>query len=1406
MRFMKGRKNPPSSPAFLFNLHLIRQVLCVSLFLLGITDLEAGTNLWSKVGPEVAHVSAIGISRSSHDILYVGTAYTGVQKSLNGGQTWGNTSLMSQNVTAVMVDPSNSDLVYAGAVEGGVFRSLDGGDSWKPIKTGLNCPNGSLNVYSLALDGANPGTLYAGTGCGVFKSTNGGGAWQAPKSTLDGDARALAIDPSDPTTLYAGTSKGSIFRSTDGGTNWISAKSGQPVTSVNALVVDPSKTNTIYAGSGGGGVYKSTNSGADFTRVNQGLTNRNVNALAVDYSVADTLYAGTSAGVYKSTNGGANWTASNQGLTTPSCNALAIDPVDPHILYAAVSQGMAKSTDGAADWSYINAGLVDVEVSALAMPAEERDTIYAATRGDCVFRSSNNGEIWVSHCSASNNPVIAALVIDPLDPDTIYAGTSGDGILKSADGGLHWDVKKSGLTDLNIRALAVDPTDSNIVYAGGVSQGVFKSADGGTSWIGASAGLTNPQVNALAIDPEDPNRLLAGTNGGIFRSVNGGTSWSASSIGLGSSSVHSLAIDPTNSRTVYAGSYTVFRSDHGGVNWIPCENGLTGTVYALAIESSYSPVLYAGTDAGFFKSVNKGNNWVQWNPGIEDMRVNALAIDPSDLRYLYSGTDGYGVFSIFLQPRISITSPNGGENLPAVTSQKITWTTEGPVGNVRIKVSIDGGTSYTTVANSVPNTGSYSWTVSSVLSPNCLVQVSEVGGDATDTSVGMFSIVGCSYSIAPASQVFDTGGGTGSVTVSALGGCSWTASSNAAWVAISSGANGNGNGTVNFTVSSNSSPSLRTGTLNVAGQTFTITQAGSSAGCGYTVTPLRQSFDSNGGSNTVNVAATSSGCSWVAISNVPWITIDSGASGSGNGRVGFSVAANSDISGRVGTVSLAGQTLTVTQAGTVLGTEVTLFVPIVLSATGLNDSFYTSELTLTNRGSTDADVTFNYTGAFGGGSGTAKDSLPAGQQRIVPNAIQYLRSLGVPIPSSSSVGGTLSVSFSGIISPSDAGVTVRTTTTAGNGRAGLAYAGIARSSALNGPAYLCGLRQNAADRSNVAFQNVGSASEGDITLQVTVYSGDGSFSKPLPDVTLTPGGFSQITQVLSSNGLSLPNGYVRVARKTGAAPYFAYGVINDQGNSDGSFVPPQLEASGVVAGMTLPVIVEASPFSSELVVTNWSAQARILHFEFVSEAIQASDKTARFNRTLRAGEQEIISDLIQSLREQEIEGIGPFGTVYAGALFVTAEGGDSQGVFVGARTSAPGGGGRFGLFYAGVPYGTASTTVAWIYGLQQNTENRTNLALVNTGETDSSQDILKIELFNGVTGQPAGTIDQIPLGARRWLQIGAILAQYAPGVTQGYARVSRVSGSNPLIAYGVINDGSRPNERTGDGAFLVSFP
>ncbi|HWU36565.1 MAG TPA: IPT/TIG domain-containing protein, partial [Candidatus Acidoferrum sp.] len=445
-----------------------------------------------------------------------------------------------------------------------------------------------------------------------------------------------------------------------------------------------------------------------------------------------------------------------------------------------------------------------------------------------------------------------------------------------------------------------------------------------------------------------------------------------------------------------------------------------------------------------------------------------------------------------------------------------------------------------------------------------------------------------------------------------------------------------------FSVSANPDPGSRTGTITIADQVFTVTQKGTSSF--FFISSITPASGPVAGGTAVSIigGGFQSGAT-VTLGGVP-ATVNSVTSSQIAGITG-----NASVSGTVDVVvtnpdgGVAVLENGFTYVAGPVSQEANLFVPIVLSAAGMNKSYFTSELTLSNRGSQNAMLDFEYTAAFGGGSGQGTDSLPAGQQKVIPDAIAYLKSIGVPIPDAGSRGGTLLVKVSGIASSQDAAVTVRTTTVVPEGRAGLAYAGIPRELALAGPSYLCGLRQSQTDRSNVAVQHAGSTSDGNITLRLTVFSGEGNDPSPhvLPDQVLSPGGFTQISGILASNGLSLSNGYVRVERISGTAPYYAYGVINDQVNSDGSFVPPLLEGS--LAGktrLTLPVVVEANAFTTELVVTNWTSSRKRLNCRYVAEAIQAANGTASFTIDTDPSQQLIWPNLVEKLRDAQVGGVG----------------------------------------------------------------------------------------------------------------------------------------------------------------------
>ena len=164
----------------------------------------------------------------------------------------------------------------------------------------------------------------------------------------------------------------------------------------------------------------------------------------------------------------------------------------------------------------------------------------------------------------------------------------------------------------------------------------------------------------------------------------------------------------------------------------------------------------------------------------------------------------------------------------------------------------------------------------------------------------------CTYTLTPAGASVPATATTGTVAVAALGGCAWTATSSAAWVTITSGATGSGNGTVGYSVAANGTTSSRTATLTIGGQSFTITQA--AAPCVYTASPATPSFPASGGPGTVTMT-TLAGCAWSATTSAAWITIGGTGAGSGNGTFDYTVAANPIPTARSGTIAVAGQSL-----------------------------------------------------------------------------------------------------------------------------------------------------------------------------------------------------------------------------------------------------------------------------------------------------------------------------------------------------------------------------------------------------------------------------------------------------------------------------------------------------------------
>lgn len=886
---------------------------------------------------------------------------------------------------ALVIHPTVPSTMYAAGVAGGVWKTTNAGTTWLPVSDLIS----NLAVNSLAMDSTNPNTLYAGTGegffnnsavrgAGIFKTTDGGATWTQLANTNTTDfhyVNDLIVSPNNSNRIYAATRTG-IWRSTDGGTAWTkvlnATEVGSATVAINGGCLDLAvrtdrPTDYVFASCGNqtqAKIFRNTDAGAAgawiqvHTENNAGRT-----SLAIAPSNQDTIYAMSAAldgtfddalhAVFRSTASGdaGSWTArvrnsdpnklnasilsfvigafaTNCGLGTTNTfggqawrdNVIAVDPTDPNRVWAG-GIDLFRSDDGGANWgmaahayqSRANPQYVHPDQHVIVFHPQyngtTNQTVYIGNDGG-IYRSNNARAATATGNNAPCNPSATAVNWTSLNngygvtqfyhgsvyPNgaTYFGGTQDNGTIRGSDsaGANAWSEINGGDGGYS----AIDPTNTNILYSAATDISVQKSTNGGTTFNPATSGIndTGLFITPYVMDPSKPQRLFLGGRLYIWRTSNGATSWQqASAITPGSGSVSAIAISPTNANFALAGMSDGFliRTDQaltsGATTTWPSVQPRSGYVSSVAFDPTNKDIAYAtySTFGGVhvWKTVNAGASWTGLNGTgagtLPDVPVHSIVVDPTNPMRLYIGTD-VGVFA----------SADGGTN----------WAVENTgFANVITEWLTINSTSGATQLFAFTH-GRGAWRVAA-------------------------NPTGCNYALTPAEQTFASTGGNGTVAVTAQpSGCNWTAVSNAAWITINSGTSGMTNGTVAFSVAAYTGTTPRTGTITAAGKTFTVTQTGCA-----TIATMFQYFEATGGTGTIPVTATS-GCTWTAIGNPAWVTINSGSAGTGNGTVNFTVQANATTSARQIVLTVAGQSFTILQGGASGSCVVT---PIALNQT-----------------------------------------------------------------------------------------------------------------------------------------------------------------------------------------------------------------------------------------------------------------------------------------------------------------------------------------------------------------------------------------------------------------------------------------------------------------------------------------
>ncbi|HTS17604.1 MAG TPA: choice-of-anchor tandem repeat GloVer-containing protein, partial [Verrucomicrobiae bacterium] len=277
--------------------------------------------------------------------------------------------------------------------------------------------------------------------------------------------------------------------------------------------------------------------------------------------------------------------------------------------------------------------------------------------------------------------------------------------------------------------------------------------------------------------------------------------------------------------------------DDAGTVFLLTAGGSLTTLYSFSYGDGANPYagLVQGSDSNLYGTTANGGT-------SGDGTVFRIA----------SGLCGY-----LFTPNAASFGSTGGSGSVTVTASttNCAWTASSNSGFITI-TSGSGGT----------GSGTVSYTVAADTDTN------NFGRSGTMTIAGRtFTVaqasLGCSFTLDSTNASFDAAGGSGSVTVSVSGSdCAWTATSDSDFITITSGGGSGGNGTVNYTVAANTNSFPLTGTMTIAGRTFTVTQGGFGCSALLTVStsPVGGGTTSGGGTvgcgSNVTVCATPNSC------------------------------------------------------------------------------------------------------------------------------------------------------------------------------------------------------------------------------------------------------------------------------------------------------------------------------------------------------------------------------------------------------------------------------------------------------------------------------------------------------------------------------------------------------------------